>query len=111
MYKFKQNNRTSLSSVETFEGERIEQKIQRITNNGEAITDGAPEIYTERKEGVKPAYNIRTDRFEIAIDAMDAVSKSIEAKRDFKPEMKVIKSAENEEKKDGRAESIQSTAE
>ena len=37
------------------------------------IEDGAPIIYTERKDGVNPAYNIRTDRWEIAQDAMEQV--------------------------------------
>ena len=43
-----------IESVETFEAETIEEKINRIVNNKEPITDGAPIIYTERKEGVLP---------------------------------------------------------
>ena len=66
------------------EGERIETKIQRILQNKEPISDGAPEIYTERKDGVLPAYNIRTDRFDIAIEAMDKVNKTQTAKRENK---------------------------
>ena len=46
------------------------------------ITDGAPIIYTERKEGVIPAYDVRTDRFEIAVEAMGKVVKSNIAKRE-----------------------------
>ena len=49
------------------------EKVRRITENGEPIEDGAPIIYTERKDGVNPAYNIRTDRWEIAQDAMEQV--------------------------------------
>ena len=48
----------------------------------EPITDGAPLIYTERKEGVIPAYDVRTDRFEIAVEAMGKVVKSNIAKRE-----------------------------
>lgn len=55
------------------EGEYIEEKVRRITENGEPIEDGAPIIYTERKDGVNPAYNIRTDRWEIAQNAMEQV--------------------------------------
>ena len=51
----------------SLEGESIEAKVCRIVNNGEPISDGAPLIYTERKDGVKEEYNIRTDRFDIAI--------------------------------------------
>ena len=59
--------------IQTKEGECIEEKVRRITENGEPIEDGAPIIYTERKNGVNPAYNIRTDRWEIAQDAMEQV--------------------------------------
>ncbi len=76
--------RSRLTSAEVVEGETIEMKIERITQNKEPIKDGAPEIFTERKDGVISAYNIRTDRWEIAADAMDAVSRSVAAKRDAK---------------------------
>ena len=39
-------------------------------------------FYTERKEGVIPAYDVRTDRFEIAVEAMGKVVKSNIAKRE-----------------------------
>jgi hypothetical protein len=84
MYKYRERTRTQLTSVELLEGEPIEHKIERIVSNQEPITDGAPEIFTERKEGVKSAYNIRTDRWEVATEAMDKVSGSIQAKRDNK---------------------------
>lgn len=75
-------NTTSIDRNTSYEGETIENKIERIVNNNEPIGDGAPLIYTERKDGVKAEYNVRTDRFEIAIDGMDAVSKSLRSKRD-----------------------------
>lgn len=61
-------------------GESIENKVRRITENNEPITDGAPIIYTNRDDGVLPAYNIRTDRWEIAQQAMDAVNQANLAK-------------------------------
>lgn len=63
------------------EGETIEMKIVRIMNNNEPITDTAPIIYTERKDGVLPEYNIRTDSRNIAMEAMDVVDKTNKAKR------------------------------
>jgi len=66
----------------SLEGESIEAKVCRIVNNGEPISDGAPLIYTERKDGVKEEYNIRTDRFDIALNAMNYVTASNRAKRD-----------------------------
>lgn len=67
---------------EILEGETIEQKISRIVNNKEPITDGAPIVYMERKDGVNPGFDVRTDRFDVAIDAMDIVSRSKIAKRE-----------------------------
>lgn len=61
-------------------GESIENKVRRITENNEPITDGAPIIYTNREDGVLPAYNIRTDRWEVAQAAMDAVNQTNLAK-------------------------------
>lgn len=85
MYKYnpKQTNRLNNTS-NLREGERIEVKVDRVTTQNEPIKDGAPPIYTERKEGVLPGYDIRTDRFEIAVEAMDKVTKSKLAKRDTK---------------------------
>lgn len=81
MYKYNKARPTGLSVNTSYEGERLELKIERITNNKEPITDTAPIIYTERKDGVLPDYNIRTDRFEYAIEAMDKVDKTYKAQR------------------------------
>lgn len=34
--------------------------------------------YTEKKDGVKPEYDIRTDRFEIAREAMEKIEEGIQ---------------------------------
>lgn len=80
-YYKKTKRETPIVNNESVEGETIEMKIERIVNNKEPITDGAPIIYTERKVGVQPDYDIRTDRFDVAIEAMDAVNRSHRAKR------------------------------
>ena len=82
MYNKVKAKRTKLKVNKSYTGETIEQKINRIVNNKEPITDGAPIVFTDRKDGVEPQYNIRTDRFEIAIEAMDAVAKSHKAFRE-----------------------------
>ena len=64
------------------EGETIENKLRRITQQGEPVTDNAPLIYTERKDGVMPEYNIRADKFDIAIDALDIGTANRLAKRE-----------------------------
>ena len=72
--------RPSKTDYEYQPGESIETKVKRITENNEPITDGAPIIYTNRDDGVLPAYNIRTDRWEVAQAAMDAVNQANLAK-------------------------------
>ena len=74
-------NNGRLKSVDIYEGETIERKVARITLTKEPITDTAPIIYTEKKDGVLPAYNIRTDRFDLAIDAMDKIEMERIAKK------------------------------
>lgn len=68
------------TNYEYQKGESIENKVRRITENNEPITDGAPIIYTNRDDGVLPAYNIRTDRWDIAQAAMEAVNQANLAK-------------------------------
>jgi hypothetical protein len=74
-------NNGRLQSVEIYEGESIEEKVARIVQTKEPITDTAPIIYTEKKDGVLPAYNIRTDRFDLAIDAYDKIDMERIAKK------------------------------
>lgn len=75
------NSNTLININQSVIGETIEVKVERILNNKNPISDGAPLIYTERNEGVLPDYDIRADRFEYAIDAMDKVTKAKLAKR------------------------------
>lgn len=95
-------NYTSINCNESVEGETIEQKCERIISTNEPITDGAPIVYTERKDGVLAQYDIRTDRFDLACEAMDKGSKSNAAKR-----MEAIKNRDNV----GKPESTQGTSE
>lgn len=62
----------------TYQAEPREVKLRKIIS-GEAnnMEDGVfPTIYTEKKDGVQPEFDIRTDRFEIAIDAIDKINQS-----------------------------------
>lgn len=56
------------------EGESILTKVRRILDENEPLTDGAPLIYTPKEDGVKPEFDIRTDKWQIAINAMDKVN-------------------------------------
>lgn len=74
-------SKTGITGVEKYLGETIEEKCARILEEDEPIKDGAPEIFTDRADGVIPGYNIRTDRWEIAAEAMEVVHRSKVAKR------------------------------
>lgn len=100
-------NKTMLRVNNSYEAVTLEQKIEKIMNAKEPIDETAPIIYTERKHGVQPEYNIRTDRFEIALEAMDKVSRSYQAKREER-----MKESSDENKGENNGESRgQSTAE
>lgn len=70
---------------ECVEGDTIETRVERMMETNEPITDTAPLIYTEKQEGVKAEHDIRTDVWDVALDAIEAGQK-IEA--GFKAEAK-----------------------
>lgn len=85
----------------TYQAEPREVKLRKIINGESSnMEDGVfPTIYTEKKDGVLPEYDIRTDRFEVAIDAVDKINQSTanqvaknkgetEAAKDFGTEVK-----------------------
>lgn len=70
----------------TYEAEPLEVKLRRKMKGGkvdEEEGDGKTWAiaYTEKKDGVKPEYDIRTDRFEIAREAMETLEKGIQLSR------------------------------
>lgn len=62
-------------------GESLEEFLRKATLNKEPIEATAKIQYTERKDGVLPQYDIRTDRFHYAIMAADRVHMAEYAKR------------------------------
>lgn len=82
MKKIEVKTTGKLQVNESYEGEPLETQLEKITTQKTPIDATSPIIYTERKEGVKPEYDIRTDRWEIAQEAMEQVSKTNIAKRD-----------------------------
>lgn len=71
--------------TQVYEGEAIETKVRRLMETGEPIKDGAPLVYQERKEGIKPEFDIRSDKWEIAEGAMNMVAKAETAKGNKTP--------------------------
>lgn len=87
----------------TYEAEPREVKLRKIiSGESSSMEDGVfPTIYTEKRDGVLPEYDIRTDRFEVAIDAMDKINQSAAnqiAKN--KGETEAVKNFGTEEKTD-----------
>ena len=102
----KQKQKRNLSNfkpVDLIDGETIEDKCKRLVESKEPIKDGAPILYTERKDGVLPAYDIRTDRWAIAQEAMDKNRKAVDAKRKADYDL-MLNGKENDIKADKNAE-------
>ena len=93
MYKKTINSRTGLAVNQSTIGETLETKMQRIIHNGEPIKEGVKMIYTESSEGVKPEHDIRTDRFDIALEGFSKIEKSRIAKAEEKA--KILKEKED----------------
>ena len=66
LYKIPKRRKIDMGYIETYEGESIETKVERITQTNEPISDGAPIIFTEKKDGVRPEYDIRTDKWDLS---------------------------------------------
>lgn len=89
MYKVPKFKSSSITIKATEKGDLLQTKIKRLLENKENL-DEAPIIYTEKKDGVQPQYNIRTDKWEIAIDAMDKVNKIRAAKSESRKAGKIV---------------------
>lgn len=82
MRKVKVSYKGVIRRNKTVEAKSIEQMLADKIE-GEAIELGGKALlYTERKDGVLPLTNIRTDRFDIAMEAIDTVERSRVARRD-----------------------------
>lgn len=80
-YKIPNYGNTSLELNDSTEGETIEDKVTRALTGEEGIDESASIIYTERKDGVLPEYNPRTDKWEIAIDATSKIDSDNKVRR------------------------------
>ena len=84
MYPYKRETpkKTDIRVNESVEGYTIEQKVEMLIENNEPTDMGTPREYQERSAGVNPACDIRTDRFDIALEATGKVQKSYTTKRE-----------------------------
>lgn len=73
-------NKTRLHVNESVEGQSIEDKMRNVTLSGEPIDNAAPLIYTDKKDGALPQYDVRADRWDIALETTDRVTRANIAK-------------------------------
>ena len=94
----KESHNVGFYVMEAYEGKTIEQRCREMVETGEPIKDTSPLIYTPKERGVRPEYNVRADKWDIAQGAMDAVNRERIAKGQQPPNV-------NDEKKNanGRA--------
>lgn len=60
-----QQKRAKLNGEQVYWEETLMQKLRKMKDRKERPEKMGDIIYTDKKEGVKPGYNIRTDRFQI----------------------------------------------
>lgn len=68
---------TSICQDNTYQAEPLIHKLRRMTETNEPIKPETTIIYTEKASGVMPAYDIRTDKFDIAMEAQDKYQASL----------------------------------
>lgn len=86
-----------MECTEGFEAESLEEKVRRVTETNEPVEAISPMIYTERKDGVRPEYNIRTDKWEIAQEAMNTIAIGKRQKRQERMNAETDKPVTNSE--------------
>lgn len=78
-----QHPKSKIQIDNLYEAEPLEVKLRRKMEGGKVDEEESSQktwtiAYTEKKDGVKPEYDIRTDRFEIARQAMETIEKGIQ---------------------------------
>ena len=96
-YNGKNITRRSLIQVrEIKEGESIEEKLRRANSSDEPVdVNMTPEIYQERKAGVDPFCDVRTDHMQLAQDAFDQFTRVHTLARLNKPDIEAHKKLED----------------
>lgn len=104
LYNIRNREDAQIKGVEQYEGETIEEKVRRILEDREPIEDeGIQTLYSARGEGVLPETNIRTDRWDLATEAMDIATKAKQAQREDKEaKAKLAKEAKEGMKVEGQ---------
>lgn len=98
MRKPKNYPKTKIRVNNSYVGETIEEALRRITEEKAPIKSEFPMVYTDRKDGVLPGYDIRTDRFEVAREAKEKLGKLAAQKAAKREDMPKTDEAGTEDK-------------
>ena len=72
---------TQITVVLDQKGESIEEMLRRVRDSKEPIQANAKMLYFDRKDGVMPFCDIRSDRFDYAMQATDKLHATAFAQR------------------------------
>lgn len=97
----KQPNRTQIRVNKAVMSESLERKIERMMSNGTPIGDAVTPVFTERKDGVLPETDIRTDKWEMSAMGGLAIANGAELARENK--LKVVKDEPKEDTQGGES--------
>lgn len=94
-----QHPKSKIQINNLYEAEPLEVKLRRKMKGGKVDEEEGEGktwaiAYTEKKDGIKPEYDIRTDRFEIAREAMETLEKGIQLSYSDPNSTKVEETAE-----------------
>lgn len=78
-----QHPKSKIQINNLYEAEPLEVKLRRKMKGGKVDEEEGDQktwtvAYTEKRDGVRPEYDIRTDRFEVARQAMETIEKGIQ---------------------------------
>lgn len=107
MYRKNNTRKSSFDVNGSVEGEYLFQSLKRKLDNSEKISSEVTLIYTDKKDGVLAGYNIRTDKWEIALDGIDKIQRSREARGDAN----LNKAENNEEENDNNENDLSNKSE
>lgn len=77
----KKQPKSQINGVKVEEGKSLMEQLRRMLVEGDIPEEEVPIIYTDKGEGVLPGYDIRTDRFEVAREAMEKAKNSEKKER------------------------------
>lgn len=80
---------------DSYEADSMETKLRKVMTGEQIEMQGKGLVYTDRKDGVLPETNIRTDRFQEAQNALDYVTGEKIARREASVKAKETSTSES----------------